>query len=334
MTQLQTAQEEIIHSEKMAALGHLVAGIAHEINTPLGAIQASIGNISSALEQALQELPPLVKSLSPERLQDFLALLDLARQPQSRFSSREERQLKRSLKQALLAQGLTNADKLATLLSQMGIPMPLDPIMPLLKEPDAPFILDTAYHLSSVQNNSQNIRLAVERASRIVYALKNFVRQDTESLPVSASIGEGIDIVLTLYQNQIKHGIEIEKNYQDVPPVVCHPEELAQVWSNLIGNAIQAMDYKGVLSIAVVAVEQGVMVEVGDCGSGIAETVKDKIFQPFFTTKPAGEGSGLGLSIVRKIIDKHHGTVEVESQPGRTVFRVTIPLDFRLSSEH
>jgi two-component system, NtrC family, sensor kinase len=188
--------------------------------------------------------------------------------------------------------------------------------------------------LSSVQNNSQNIRLAVERASRIVYALKNFVRQDTESLPVSASIGEGIDIVLTLYQNQIKHGIEIEKNYQDVPPVVCYPEELAQVWSNLIGNAIQAMDYKGALAIAIVAVEQGVMVEVRDCGSGIADTVKDKIFQPFFTTKPAGEGSGLGLSIVRKIIDKHHGTVEVESQPGRTVFRVTIPLDFRLSSEH
>jgi signal transduction histidine kinase len=333
MTQLQTAQEEIIHSEKMAALGHLVAGIAHEINTPLGAIQASIGNISSALEQALQDLPPLVKSLSIERLQDFFKLLDLARQSHSTVSSREERQLKRSLKQALLAQGLADVDKFATLLSQMGIQAPLDPILPLLKEPDAPFILETAYHLFSVQNNSQNIRFAVERASRIVYALKNFVRQDTAGLPVSASVSEGIDIVLTLYQNQIKHGIEVEKNYQDVPPVVCYSEELAQVWSNLISNAIQSMNYRGELAIAVSEQDQSVVVEVMDCGSGIPEDIKDRIFQPFFTTKPAGEGSGLGLSIVRKIIDKHHGTIGVESQPGRTVFRVSIPLDFRLLVE-
>jgi signal transduction histidine kinase len=333
MTQLQTAQEEIIHSEKMAALGHLVAGIAHEINTPLGAIQASIGNISSALEQALQDLPPLVKSLSVERLQDFFKLLDLARQSHSTVSSREERQLKRSLKQALLAQGLADVDKFATLLSQMGIQAPLDPILPLLKEPDAPFILETAYHLFSVQNNSQNIRFAVGRASRIVYALKNFVRQDTAGLPVSASVSEGIDIVLTLYQNQIKHGIEVEKNYQDVPPVVCYSEELAQVWSNLISNAIQSMNYKGELAIAVSEQDQSVVVEVMDCGSGIPEVIKDRIFQPFFTTKPAGEGSGLGLSIVRKIIDKHHGTIGVESQPGRTVFRVSIPLDFRLLVE-
>jgi signal transduction histidine kinase len=329
MTQLQTAQEEIIHSEKMAALGHLVAGIAHEINTPLGAIQASISNISSALEQSLQDLPPLVQTLSPERLTEFFKLLDLAQKPQSTFSSREERQLKRTLKQILLAQGLTNSDRLATLLSQMGIQSPLDPILPLLKESNACFILETAYHLSSVQNNSQNIRFAVERASRIVYALKNFVRQDTSDIPIMASVSESIDIVLTLYQNRIKHGIEVVKTYQAVPSIVCYPEELAQVWSNLISNAIQAMDYKGELAIAVFPQDEFVVVEVIDCGCGIPEIIKDKIFQPFFTTKPPGEGSGLGLSIVRKILDKHHGLIEVKSQPGHTIFRVSLPLDFQ-----
>jgi signal transduction histidine kinase len=329
MTQLQTAQEEIIHSEKMAALGHLVAGIAHEINTPLGAIQASIGNISSALEQSLQDLPPLIQTLSPERLTEFFRLLDLAKNPQLTFSSREERQLKRALKQTLLDRGVTNSDRLATLLSQMGIQGQLDPILPLLKESNAAFILETAYHLSSVQNNSQNIRLAVERASRIVYALKNFVRQDSSDMPIIASVSESIDIVLTLYQNRIKHGIEVVKNYQTVPLIMCYPEELAQVWSNLISNAIQAMDYNGELAIAVFQRDEFVVVEVIDGGCGISEAIKDKIFQPFFTTKPAGEGSGLGLSIVRKILDKHHGLIEVESQPGRTIFRVSLPLDFQ-----
>jgi signal transduction histidine kinase len=333
MTQLQTAQEEIIHSEKMAALGHLVAGIAHEINTPLGAIQASISNISSALEQSLQDLPPLVQTLSPERLTEFFKLLDLAKNPQLTFSSREERQLKRTLKQTLLDRGLTNSDKLATLLSQMGIQAHLNPILPLLKEPNASFILETAYNLSSVQNNSQNIRLAVERASRIVYALKNFVRQDSSGIPITASVSESIDIVLTLYQNRIKHGIEVVKTYQAVPLIACYPEELAQVWSNLISNAIQAMDYKGELGIAVFQHDEFVVVEVIDGGCGILESIQDKIFQPFFTTKPAGEGSGLGLSIVRKIIDKHHGIIEVESQPGRTVFRVFLPLDLQSGVE-
>jgi signal transduction histidine kinase len=333
MTQLQTAQVEMIQSEKMAALGQLVAGIAHEINTPLGAIQASINNITSALEQSLKELPPLLQTLSTERLTDFFTLLAWSRKPQAILSSREERQLKRTLKQTLQNHGLANAENLAITLSQMGIQDELDAILPLLKDPDAPSILDTAYHLSSVQNNSQNIRLAVERASRIVYALKSYVRQDSSGIPVIASVTEDIDLVLTLYQNQIKRGIEVTRTYQDVPPIVCYPEELSQVWSNLISNAIQAMDYKGELTIAVFQQDQQVVVEVSDRGSGIPESIKAKIFQPFFTTKPAGEGSGLGLSIVHKIVEKHYGNIKVESQVGQTTFKVSLPLNFQLLTE-
>jgi signal transduction histidine kinase len=327
MLDLQAAQEEIIQSEKMAALGHLVAGIAHEINTPLGAIQASICNITSALEQSLQELPPLIQTLPTEYLADFFMLLDWARQPQIMLSSREERQLRNKLKQNLhQIGGLGNVEFLANTLSQMGIQQPLEPILSLLKHPDAALILDTAYNLSSVQNNSRNIQLAVERASRIVYALKNYVHQDHSGIPISASVTNGIDIVLTLYQNQIKRGVEVSKHYQDVPPIICYPDELAQVWSNLISNAIQAMDYQGELAIAVTQQSQEVVVQISDRGSGIPVEIQEKIFQPFFTTKSAGEGSGLGLSIVRKIVDKHHGEITVKSRPGYTTFQVRLPI--------
>ena len=322
---LQKNQAKLIQTEKLAALGQLVAGIAHEINTPLGAIQASIGNITSYVKDSLIELPRLLQSLSSDRLNDFFTLLDWAKQPKELLTPREERQLKRSLKKILSEQGLENADSLADTLSLMGITATIDPILPLLQAPDSLLILETVYQLSAIQTNSQNIRLAVERAARIVYALKNYVRQDVANVPVRASVAAGIDTVLTLYQNQIKYGIEVTKNYAPVADILCYPEALFQVWSNLIGNAIQAMNYQGQLAIALMEQDRHIVVEIADSGCGIPPEIQHQIFEPFFTTKPTGEGSGLGLSIVRKIVDKHRGRIEVESQPGDTVFRVWLP---------
>jgi signal transduction histidine kinase len=324
---LQKNQAQLIHTEKMSSLGQLVAGVAHEINTPLGAIQSSIGNIISALEQALRELPPLIQTLPPDRLLHFFTLLDWVRQPKEMLSSREERQLKRTLQQTLRARGFANADVIAEILGKMGIAVDLDPIEPLLQASDAPSILETAYQLSIVQNNSQNIQLAVDRASRIVYALKNYVRQDVLDVSIYASVSEGIDTVLTLYQNQIKRGIEVTKRYTELPQILCHPEELVQVWSNLISNAIQAMHYRGTLTIATEEQDRHIVVQIADEGSGIPQDIKARIFEPFFTTKAMGEGTGLGLSIVQKIVDKHRGSIEVESEPGCTVFRVRLPID-------
>jgi signal transduction histidine kinase len=334
LDRLKTAQQEIVHSEKMAALGQLVAGIAHEINTPLGAIRASIGNISSTLALSLQELPQLFRQLSSEQLDDFFRLLDLARQPKTTISFREERQLKRALKKALADKEIESADILSELLSKMGIPTEsLDTLAPLLQASNKLFIFESAYHLSSIQNNSDNIQLAIERAAKIVFALKNYARQDNFSVATEASVIDGIETVLTLYHNQIKRGIEVTKSYAAVPLLLCYPDELTQVWSNLISNAIAAIKEIGSLEIAVFERDRGIVVEIADSGAGIPQEIQAKIFEPFFTTKPMGEGSGLGLDIVRKIVEKHRGKVTVSSQPGHTKFSVWLPIQ-ELDHEH
>jgi signal transduction histidine kinase len=326
LEQLQSAQDEIIQSEKMAALGHLVAGIAHEINTPLGAIQASISNISNGLSQSLQQLPELFQQLPPERLQEFCWLLNRTTQSRELLSSREERQLRRTLKQALIEQEIESADSVADVLSKMAFNSDINTILPLLRLSNSLFIFNAAYHLASIQNNSHNIELAVERASKIVFSLKSYVHQNPLSAITKVSIPDEINTVLTLYQNQIKQGIQVTKNYQVVPDIWCYPEELTQVWSNLISNAIQAMNYQGDLKINVFAQDDQIIVEISDSGSGIPVDIQEKIFEPFFTTKSAGEGSGLGLHIVRQIIEKHQGTIKVISQVGYTVFSVYLPI--------
>lgn len=332
---LRQAQRKLIEEEKMASLGQLVAGIAHEINTPLGAIQASISNATAALDQSLQQLPQLFQTLPPERLTDFYTLLNIAQQAKEPVSFREERQIKRSLTQDLQAKGLENAVSLADTLSRIGISSELEVLMPLIHSADSNRILDAVYNLSTIQRNSQNIKLAVERAAKIVFALKSYARQDIFNQVVQSSITDGIDMILTLYQGQLKRGIEVTKNYETILPIFCYPDELTQVWSNLISNAIQAMQYKGNLAIAVFEQSElngqdpQIVVQIADSGPGIDPKIQEKIFEPFFTTKPMGEGSGLGLNIVRKIINKHQGTIQVDSNPGYTVFQVNLPTNLQ-----
>lgn len=328
LAQLRETQNQLVHSEKMAALGQLIAGIAHEINTPLGAIRSSIGNITNFLENNLETLPVFFKQLSPERQEEFLRLMKTSNQQTYSLSTREKREFKRGMKQQLDVEGIENADSLASILVNIGLQGNLQQFLPLLKDPDSENIIKTAYDLASIQRSAKTIAIATERAAKVVFALKSYARYDLTGQKVQVNIPEGIETVLTLYQNQLKQGVEVIKNYQDrLPGVLCYPDELNQVWTNLIHNALQAMENKGTLIIDVTQQDALVEISITDSGHGIPTEILPKIFEPFFTTKPVGEGSGLGLDIVRQIIEKHQGKIDVDSVPGKTTFKVCLPIE-------
>ncbi|NES65068.1 MAG: GAF domain-containing protein, partial [Okeania sp. SIO2D1] len=327
LNKLKTTQNELIQSEKMAALGQLVAGIAHEINTPLGAIRAAIGNTDKALEASLSQLPQLLPQLNPQQQTDFFSFLQLAVSNQTSLSTREKRQIKRTLTQQLQSNNITNAKQLAHLLTEAGLHHSLASQISLLQTPQVHQIVQIAYDIARLHTNSKNINNAVERASKIVFALKSYARYDHSGEKQLVQITDGIETVLELYHNYLKKGVDVVRNYQNIPEILCYADELVQVWTNLIHNAIQAMDGKGKIEIQVQVENQDIVVEVTDSGAGIPLDIQDKIFQPFFTTKPAGEGSGLGLEIVKKIIDKHQGKIDFTSVVGKTTFTVTIPIE-------
>lgn len=327
---LKATQQELVQSEKMAALGQLVAGIAHEINTPLGAIRASIGNIKTGLKESIEQLPEVFKRLSDDKQKDFFALVTQAVEAKN-LSSREERKAKKMLIANLKENQVEQADKIGNALINMGVHNNIETYLPFFQEPDIVFILKAAHNLSRQQKNSNNIELAIEKASKIVFSLKSYAHFEHSHDMTKTNIIDNLEVVLTLYHNQLKHGIEVVKHYEEIPIIACYPDELNQVWVNLIHNAIHAMNNKGILEIGISQQDKYIAVKLTDSGYGISEDIKKRIFEPFFTTKPAGEGSGLGLDIVKKVIEKHQGRIEVESQQGKTIFTVLLPMELQES---
>ena len=326
LRELRQAQGQLVQSEKMAALGQLVAGVAHEINTPLGAVKASARNILASLQECLGGLPELMQRLDLERLAQFRQLLELAGAAPAVLSSREERALQRRLLERLEAEQVPQAEELAGLLAQMQIETQLPACLPLLRSADGPALARAVFGLSAVARNAENINAAVDRVAKIVFALRAYSRFDAGSDPVMADVTEGLETVLTIYHSQIKQHVELVRHYEPVAPLLCWPDELNQVWTNLIQNALQAMQYRGRLEITVKAEAGQVVVAIRDSGAGIPAEVLPRIFDAFFTTKPIGLGSGLGLDIVSKIVAKHQGQVAVESTPGvGSCFRVCLP---------
>jgi PAS domain S-box-containing protein len=328
ITERKQTERELLQSEKMAALGQLIAGIAHEINTPLGAINSSASNMRKFLIQTLTIMPALFQSFSQQECEEFSVVLKRSLESDTQMlSAKEQRHNRRLLTQLLEEASIENADTVADTLIDMGIYYDIEDIMPLLKRTDSERVLELAYKLSEIKKATQTIHTATDRASKVVQALKSYSHQDNSGQKTQVNLIDGIETVLTLYQNQIKHGIELIKQYDSSLPLLnCYPDELNQVWTNLIHNALQAMNNQGTLSITVTQREAELAVIIQDSGIGIMPEHKTRIFEPFFTTKVAGEGSGLGLPIIKKIIDKHQGRIDVESEPGRTLFTVTLPI--------
>lgn len=326
---LTQTQEQLVQSEKMAALGQLIAGIAHEINTPLGAIKASIGNLGDSLETALNELPSLFQSQSIEDLRLFTEIFELARIKKPELTSREKRQARREITAKLKEHDITNPELLADTLVYLEIYSDsLPELLPSLEKKDSLQVVRSARNFISLLKNTNTINLAVEKATKVVFALKKYAHKDTMGEKSLTDIIDSIETVLTLYNNQLKQGVEIKKEYETLPLVQCYRDEISQVWTNLIQNAIQAVRHDGNLTIKTHHQNDHVFVSFEDDGPGIEPDIKDRIFEPFFTTKKQGEGSGLGLDIVKKIIEKHNGIISVESTLGEGAkFIIKLPVE-------
>lgn len=325
--ELQATLVQLIQAEKMATLGTLVAGVAHEINTPLSAIKASAENINEVIDELQLNLDPEYNKFN---FSDWKLISDILKdcgKDNKSLSTKELRSIKKKLIQQLEQININNSDDYADVFIFLGLYENIEDYLFIFNNEKYSLILKFISSIYGIKNKSKVVQNSSSRVSKIVKSLKTFTHFDHSDKKILADIKEGMETVLTIYHNSIKHGIEIIKNYDEVPMIYCYPDELNQVWTNLIHNSIQAMNGVGKITIEIKLIEnENLLISIEDNGPGIPPQIKDKIFEPFFTTKPRGEGSGLGLHIIKKILEKHNAQLQLETEPGKTKFEVKIPI--------
>lgn len=329
---LQNTESMLRQQEKMAALGTLAAGLAHELNNPAAAARRSAVQLAEAVagwEAASRRLAGLgLEAAAAARLDEVReGLLERARQP-ARLDALVRSDLESELQDWLEGLGLEEAWELAPTLVEFGWDQAsLETLAQDLAPAQRPTALQWLAAGCAVYGLLNEVWHGSERISEIVRSVKSYAYLDQAPIQ-EVDVHEGLENTVVILRSKLKEGVEVERDYaRDLPPIEAYASELNQVWTNLIDNAIDAMDGRGVLGLRTYGRDGQVVVEVSDTGPGIAPEAQERIFEPFYTTKPPGQGTGLGLHITYNIVvHKHQGRIEVDSEPGRTVFRVRLPV--------
>jgi PAS domain S-box-containing protein len=272
---LEEAQFQLLQSEKLASIGQLAAGVAHEINNPIGFINSNLGTLRDYVESLLA--------------------IDAA---------------------------YTHAQNAL----DPGVQLAFEAVNALKADSDHAFMVDDLRQLI------KESRDGLERVKTIVRDLKDFARVGSAEW-AWADIHQGLESTLNIVWNELKYKATVEREYGTLPQVYCIPSQLNQVFMNLLVNGAHAIEGQGVIRVRTGCNDHQVWVEVIDTGIGIPAENLNRIFDPFFTTKALGKGTGLGLSLAWGIVQRHRGTIEVESQPGKgSTFRVVLPIDAQVET--
>jgi signal transduction histidine kinase len=329
---MRNTERIVSQRERLLALGSLSAGLTHELNNPAAAAVRATGALRERVAGMRHKLALLASgSIDPATLPVLVKLQESAVEQVAKapkLGPMETADLEDEVADWLEAHGVGGGWDLAPVLVAGGLDVEwLDRAAALCPETATEAAVRWLAYTVETETLMNEIEDATTRVSTLVGAAKQYSQVDRAPFQV-VDVHELLDSTLVMLGGKLRDGVRVVKDYdRSLPPVPAYPAELNQVWTNLVDNAVAAMDGRGTLTVRTSRAGDDLVVEVGDTGAGIPAEVKGRIFEPFFTTKAVGEGTGLGLDISwRIVVDRHHGDIRVESEPGDTRFRVHLPL--------